>query len=316
MNKTILAAMGAVLGFASVACTIAAPTATPAAQATATQMSHGALEPTEKNGNQLLSYKMDGDVKVFDITASVVEWEVVPDGEVEAWAYNKQVPGPVMRVTEGEKVRINLTNKLPEATVIHVHGPTIPNAMDGVPGVTQDVVQPGGTYAYEFVAKPTGTFIYHTHHNSAAQEPKGLYGVFIVEPKAPIGPAYDKEIIQVVSELGGYFVINGKAFPSTEAVEAKVGQKLMIRLANLGQTAHPMHLHGHSFKIVGTDGNLVPAGAVLTKDVINIGPGERYDLLVDLDNPGTWVFHCHILGHVMNKGVEPGGMITVIKVTP
>jgi FtsP/CotA-like multicopper oxidase with cupredoxin domain len=115
--------------------------------------------------------------------------------------------------------------------------------------------------------------------------------------------------------MGGFYVINGKAFPATQAIEAKIGQKMLIRLANLGQTAHPMHMHGHPFKIVATDGYPVPQGAVLTKDVVNIGPGERYDLLLELDNPGTWVFHCHILGHVQNRGVEPGGMITVIKMT-
>jgi manganese oxidase len=155
--------------------------------------------------------------------------------------------------------------------------------------------------------------MYHTHHNSAEQEAKGLYGVFIVDPKVPV-VGYDREYIQVLSELGGYYLINGKAFPATDPLEARLGERVLIRLVNLGQMTHPMHMHGHPFQIVGTDGYPVPAGQALTKDVVNIGPGERYDLLMTADNPGTWLFHCHILTHVQNHGVEPGGMISVVKV--
>jgi FtsP/CotA-like multicopper oxidase with cupredoxin domain len=185
--------------------------------------------------------------------------------------------------------------------------------MDGVVDVTQKVIAPGETFTYEFVAQPGGTFMYHTHHNSAVQEGKGLYGLFIVDPKVPT-VQYDKEYIQVLSELGGYYLINGKAFPATEPIQAKVGERVLIRLVNLGQMTHPMHMHGQPFQIVGTDGYPVPEAQALTKDVINIGPGERYDLLMTADNPGTWLFHCHILTHVQNHGVEPGGMITVVKV--
>jgi FtsP/CotA-like multicopper oxidase with cupredoxin domain len=155
--------------------------------------------------------------------------------------------------------------------------------------------------------------MYHTHHNAAEQEGKGLYGVFIVDPKVPTVD-YDREYIQVLSELGGYFLINGKAFPATEPLQARVGERVLIRLINLGQMTHPMHMHGQPFKIVSTDGYPVPEVAQLTKDVVNIGPGERYDLLMTPDNPGTWLFHCHILTHVQNHGVEPGGMISVVKV--
>ena len=286
-----------------------------AAASAVAHASHAAVATTATRGNQLLQYRMDGDVKVFDVKAQHVKWEVLPGEFVDAYSYSGQVPGPVLRVTEGDKVRVDFTNELPEATVIHFHGNTLPNTMDGVPDVTQRVVEPGQQFRYEFVAKPAGTFVYHTHHNSASQEPKGLYGVFIVDPKGGPTVKADKEAIQVISELGGYYVINGKAFPATEPIEAKVGEKVLIRLVNLGQMPHPMHLHGMPFKIVATDGHPVPAGLELTKDVINIGPGERYDLLIEADNPGTWVFHCHILGHVQNHGVEPGGMITVFKVT-
>jgi FtsP/CotA-like multicopper oxidase with cupredoxin domain len=189
----------------------------------------------------------------------------------------------------------------------------LPNAMDGVPDVTQPVVNPGQSFAYEFEAKPAGTFLYHTHHNSVMQKSKGLYGVVQIDPKADV-KTYDREYFQVIGEMGGFYVINGKAFPSTEAIEAKLGERVRIRLVNLGEMVHPMHSHGFATKIVGTDGHPVPEAAQLTKDTVTIGPGERYDLEFVADNPGAWVYHCHILSHVQNKGVEPGGMISVIKV--
>jgi FtsP/CotA-like multicopper oxidase with cupredoxin domain/plastocyanin len=281
----------------------------------ADHVSHATVATTATRGNEEIAYRLaDDGVKVFELKAQHVNWEVVPGEFVDAYGYNGQVPGPVLRVQEGDRMRVNFTNELPEPTVMHFHGNRLPNAMDGVPDVTQPVVAPGETYSYEFVAEPAGTFIYHTHHNSAVQEPKGLYGMFLIEPKDGPRVQADKEVIQVLSELGGYYVINGKAFPATEPIPTKVGERVLVRLANLGQMTHPMHLHGHPFKIVATDGYPVPEGQALTKDVINIGPGERYDLLIELDNPGTWVFHCHILSHVQNKGVEPGGMITVFQV--
>jgi manganese oxidase len=278
-------------------------------------VSHGTVATTATRGNEELAYRLTDDgVKVFDLKAQHFNWEVLPGEFVDAYGYNGQVPGPVLRVQEGDRMRVNLTNELPEPTVMHFHGNRLPNSMDGVPDVTQKLVNPGETYSYEFVAEPAGTFIYHTHHNSAVQEAKGLYGMFLIDPKDGPRVQADKEVIQVLSETGGYYVVNGKAFPATEPITAKVGERVLVHLANLGQMSHPMHLHGHPFKIVATDGYPVPEAQALTKDVINIGPGERYDLLIELDNPGTWVFHCHILSHVQNKGVEPGGMITVFQV--
>ncbi|MBI4492948.1 MAG: multicopper oxidase domain-containing protein [Chloroflexi bacterium] len=283
-----------------------------AAPASSEHASHAALAPAVSRGNQVLTPRLEGDVKVFDLRAQHVRWEVLPGQLVDAYAYEGQVPGPVLRVTEGDKLRVNFTNELPEATVLHFHGPSLPNAMDGVPGVTQEAVPPGGTFSYEFTAQPAGIFLYHTHLNSAVQEPKGLYGLFVVEPKGE-ATHYDRDVYQVLSEHSGYFLINGKAFPQTEPITVKKGERVRLRLANLGQVAHPMHLHGHAFKVVATDGYLV-RGEPLTKDTINIAPGERYDLEFVAENPGTWVFHCHLLSHVTNNGVEPGGMITVIKV--
>jgi FtsP/CotA-like multicopper oxidase with cupredoxin domain len=303
-----------------------ATVATTAAQAKATAppqdshtagghaVSHAAQVVTATKGNQVLEPKLLDGMKVFEVTASVVQWEVAPGEFVEAWAYDGTVPGPLLRATEGDKIRIVLKNELPEPTVVHVHGPMLPNAMDGVPDVTQPVVNPGQSFAYEFEAKPSGTFLYHTHHNSVMQKSRGLYGVLQIDPKEQ-PKTYDREYFQVIGELGGFFVINGKAFPSTEAIEAKLGERVRIRLINLGEMVHPMHSHGFATKVVGTDGHPVPEAAQLLKDTVTIGPGERYDLEFVADNPGAWVYHCHVLSHVQNKGVEPGGMISVIKVS-
>jgi manganese oxidase len=282
-------------------------------------VSHATVASTQKSGNQELQPRIENGVKVFDLTARAVQWEVMPGVFEEAWTYNDQLPGPIIRVTEGDRVKVTLKNELPEATVIHFHGPRIPNAMDGVPDVTQPAIKVGESYTYEFPAEPAGTYMYHSHHNSAVQEPMGLYGLFIIDPKpgstlAQRDAEYTTDVVQVLSEFQGYFTVNGKAFPATEPITAKVGEKIRIRLVNLGQTSHPMHLHGFHFKIVGTDGRPV-LGPPLEKDVVNIAPGERYDLEFVADNPGTWVFHCHILSHVANKGVEPGGMISVISVS-
>jgi FtsP/CotA-like multicopper oxidase with cupredoxin domain len=290
-----------------------APKPTAQANGPAAHTSHAAVASTETKGNQLLQPRLEGGVKVFDVEAKVVRWEVLPGEFVEAWTYNGQVPGPLIRVAEGDKIKLNLKNSLPEATVVHFHGPMLPNSQDGVPEVTQPVVEPGQSFSYEFTAQPAGTFVYHTHHNSAVQEPKGLYGLFIVDPKEQRGPKPDREYFQVISELGGFFTINGKAFPATEPMLANVGERVLVRLVNLGQMAHPMHSHGHAFAIVATDGNPVQ-GPPLIKDTVNIAPGERYDLEITAKMPGTWVFHCHILSHVANKGVEPGGMISVFKI--
>jgi len=281
--------------------------------AMAAHVSHADQVPTATRGNQLLEPKIVDGVKVFDLTAQVVQWEVAPGELVEAYTYNGMVPGPLLRVTEGDRMRINLKNELPEPTVLHLHGPRLPNSMDGVPDVTQPVVKPGESFSYELEVHPAGTFMYHTHHNSAIQEAKGLYGILQVDPKG-FTPTYDREYFQVLSEMSGFYVINGKSFPSTEPIEAKVGETVRIHLVNLGQMVHPMHSHGYATRIVATDGYPVE-GPQLIKDTVSIGPGERYDLEFKADNPGAWVYHCHILTHVQNKGVEPGGMISVIKVT-
>ncbi len=294
----------------------------------------GVPTATETLGGQPLAYTLEGDVKVFELTAKPVRWPILKDVYVTAWAYNGTVPGPMIRVTEGDKVRIKIKNELPEATSIHWHGIPVPNNMDGVPPFTQKAIEPGETFTYEFTATPSGTFMYHSHVNTDRQIPIGLYAPFIIDPKTPPvkQPAVDEMLMLGEWTVGpngetyptmpmagaepNYFTINGKSFPETKQITVKVGDVVRLRLAGIGQFTHPMHLHGASFKIVATDGNPVPEVAQLTKDTIAVNPGERYDIEFTATNPGTWVLHCHVLHHVTNDNVEPGGLITVINVQP
>jgi FtsP/CotA-like multicopper oxidase with cupredoxin domain len=267
---------------------------------------------TEGKGNQILKPEVVGGVKVFHLTASVIQWETEPGKKVEAWAYNGQVPGPQIRVREGDRVRVVLKNELEQSTSIHHHGLVLPNAQDGVTYMTQAPVKPGETFTYEFTAKNPGSHMYHAHHNSAEQVGKGLLGAFIIERRTP--RAVEKADIDYVMILNdGYhgFTLNGKSFPATEPITAKLGQKLRIRFMNEGMMIHPMHLHGMPMKVIDKDG--WPQPQPWHCDTLNVAPGERWDVIVDCDNPGTWAFHCHILPHAES---EHGmfGMVTALVV--
>lgn len=275
-------------------------------------------------------------VRDFTLVAGPVKWEIQPGLVVDGWGYNGQIPGPTLRVTEGDYVRVHLVNNLPAATTIHWHGVDVPTNEDGVPGLSQDAVPPGGDFTYEFYATNPGTRWYHSHTDTDAQLQLGLYGAFIIDPKAGDPVRYDHDYTYILSEKaldftpdvalgnaaiqhqdagngrGGavqadLFLMNGRAGDGIDPMEIAQGQKIRIRLINAGNLVHAMHLHGHSFKIIATDGNPVPPAAQLTKDTVSIAPGERYDLEVVGTNPGVWMFHCHINNHAAN------GMSTVLQ---
>ena len=267
---------------------------------------------TSGAGNQLLKPRMDNGVKVFEVTAKKIRWETEPGHFVEAWAYNDQVPGPQIRVREGDKVRFILHNELPESTAVHFHGLELPNDQDGVPFITQPPVKPGQSFTYEFVVPNAGSHMYHSHHNSAKQVGLGLLGAFIVEPKEK-GPFDNPDVDEVFILNDGVhgYTFNGKSFPATQPVVAKLGQKLRIRFMNEGMMIHPMHLHGMHMTIVAKDGWPVPAPWKC--DTLNVAPGERWDVIVNCNNPGTWAFHCHILPHAeSDHGMF--GMVTALVV--
>jgi FtsP/CotA-like multicopper oxidase with cupredoxin domain len=270
----------------------------------------------------------------FTLTAEEFDWELQPGTTVRAWGYNHQVPGPEIRVREGDRVKITLVNELPVGTTIHWHGLDVPPAMDGPAGLNQAPVEPGQSFTYEWTATPAGTRWYHSHTDVATQVMLGLYGALIVEPKHG-GEKVDRDDTYVLSEWdneltpavasgaaprgprdqalsGGAlgtdeFLMNGKMHEAIPPIVVKEGDEVLLRLINAGTLAHPFHTHGHSFKIVATDGNPVPKEAQLTKDTVLVAPGERYDLAFEANNPGVWMVHCHIENHAAN------GMMTVIQ---
>lgn len=299
----------------------------------------GVPRAAETRGGQPLPYRIIKGVTVFELTAKPVKWNIAvkwneqPEVWATAWTYNGMVPGPLIRVKEGDRVRVIFKNELPEPTSIHWHGIPVPNAMDGVaePPLTQPPVKPGETFTYEFVARPAGTYFYHSHVKTDRQIPIGLSGALIIDPRAP-KVKYDRDVTLMLQEWRvdpatgktwpamptmaepNYFTINGKAFPAIESLVVQKGQRVRIRLIGAGQFIHPMHLHGMFFKVIATDGQLVPSAARLTKDTISVAPGERYDIEFVADNPGKWAFHCHILHHVTNDDMEPGGLLFVVEV--
>ena len=267
---------------------------------------------TAGKGNQLLKPRLDGDVKVFELTAKKIQWEVEPGRMIEAWAYNEQIPGPQIRVREGDRVRLILDNQLPESTAVHFHGLEIPNDQDGVPFITQPPIKPGEKYTYEFTVPNTGSHMYHSHHNAAKQVGLGLLGAFVVEPKQKsANDDLPVDYVMILNDGAHGYTLNGKSFPATEPVVAKLGQKIRIRYMNEGMMIHPMHLHGMHQTVIAKDGWDLPMP--YRCDTLNIAPGERYDVIVNCNNPGTWAFHCHILPHAESQhGMF--GMVTALVV--
>jgi FtsP/CotA-like multicopper oxidase with cupredoxin domain len=269
---------------------------------------------TAGKGNQLLAPKIVGGVKVFELTASEIQWEVAPGQKVPAMAYNGQVPGPEIRVREGDRVKLVLKNEMSESTAMHFHGLEIPNHVDGVPYITQQPCKIGATQTYEFTVPEgnSGSHMYHSHHNAAKQVQLGLLGAFIVEPRRPRAiEKVDKEYLFILNDGAHGYTINGKGFPATEPLTAKLGQKIRIRYMNEGMMIHPMHLHGMHMTVIDKDGWAQPQPWKC--DTLNIAPGERWDVIVNCNNPGTWAFHCHILPHAES---EHGmfGMVTALVV--
>ena len=289
--------------------------------------------PADARGDAPLEPRVVDGVKEFALTASVVQWNILPSVNVLAYAFNEQVPGPRLQLTQGDRVRIRVTNDLPEPTSVHWHGLVLDNAMDGPAGITQDPIRSGGSFTYEFTATQPGTFFYHSHAAADRQQALGLSGALLVSPSTP-EPAPAADVVLQLQEwtvrdgytfpampmeglMPNFFTINGKAWPATTGISVGVGDQVRIRFVGNGAFAHPMHIHGGPFRIVATDGNPVPPGAELTKDTVNVAPGERYDVVWTATTPGRWLVHCHINHHLTNDGAEQdgaGGLTMVIDV--
>ena len=264
-------------------------------------------------GNQPLEPRLDGDVKVFEISIEEFQHKIDAEKEpVDALGFNGTWPGPRLNVVEGDQVRAIFTNNMSETTGIHFHGQDVPNAMDGVPHITQDPIPVGGSFTYEFTARPAGSHMYHSHHNATDQVGRGLLGAFIVEPTDP-AQRYDQkygatqDIIWISNDALGGFTINGRGFPATQPIVANLGETIVIRFMNEGNMMHPWHLHGMPMRVVARDG--YPLGsAEFTCDTLGVNPGERWDVVIDCDNPGAWAFHCHVLQHAEG----PDGMFGMV----
>jgi manganese oxidase len=319
----VVASLGWAL-FSSNAPTTGAGVASNSGSQPATQTAvSGVPDATQTYGAQTAKFVLDADgAKHFTFTAEQVMWQPVKGHKVLAWTLDGTVPGPTIRVTAGDHVRVTIINHFPEGTTIHFHGLEIPSNEDGVPGVGQSPIQPGKTFTYDFTLHDdnVGTFFYHSHYDDLMQVPGGLYGAFIIDPRAGTleakqAPHYDREYVQMISELDGYYVINGKSFPDTQAMNVAHGQTVLVRVINIGEVVHPMHLHGHYFTVVAEDG--APLSSPVKQDTLTTAPGESYDFtFYAWAAPGSvYPFHCHILSHVMNPGQsmdEMGGLITLV----
>lgn len=264
------------------------------------------------DGTYLAKHELVNGVKVFKLRMAPVEVTVSPGVTKEAWAFNGVVPGPTIRVKEGDKLRFIVENDLPEHTSVHWHGQILPNAQDGVPGVTQPHIEPGESFTYEFTAKAPGTHWYHSHLGGG-QVGKGLFGSFEVEP--PLGGIVaDRHYTQMVGdgELG--FTFNGRSYPGTIPLRARVGEKVHIRLIGTGpEMIHPIHLHGMPFKVVAQDGNRLPSP--YTVDTLSVAPGQTFDIVFTPTEVGHWLLHCHIFSHAEGPhGMT--GLANTIEVDP
>jgi manganese oxidase len=259
-----------------------------------------------------LPFRMEDGFKVFEVTCQEVQWEIEPGRAIRAFTYNGIVPGPEIRVTEGDKVRLIVHNEMSQSTSVHLHGVLLPNNMDGVPYITQPPIKTGESFTYEFEARNPGSHMYHSHHNAAEQVTKGLLGAFIIEPKdRSQDPEYDADYWLILNDTGIGLTLNGKSFPYTQPILAKVGDKIRIRYMNEGLLIHPMHLHGLEQLVFAKDGWNLPYAYY--GDTINVAPGERYDVIVDCHTPGAWAFHCHVLSHA-ESAHGMFGMVTAVVV--
>ncbi|MER9326840.1 DUF4396 domain-containing protein [Mesorhizobium sp. M0488] len=288
-------------------------------------------------GDQQLPFRVENGVKVFELKPSVIGWQILPNVRVDAYAYNGQIPGPRIRIRQGDKVRINVTNDLPEETTVHWHGMILPNQMDGPAEITQAPIEPGQSYSYEFTATQHGTYFYHPHAKPDRTQALGLYGALIIDPANPADEVQaDHDYVIELQEwlvregltypsmpmdggMPNYFTINGRAYPSTDTIRMKVGETLKVRFIGTNNGfIHPMHIHGGPFEVVARDGETLAPSARFLADTVNVGPGQRYDVVWKAQRPGKWLIHCHIPHHTTNNNSEDkggGGLMVVIDVS-
>src|ERR1700728_422933 len=279
-----------------------------------TELSSGRIVSVETPDIPQLPWRMDGGVKEFHLIAEPVKQEIVPGRVVELWGYNGSAPGPTIQVNQGDDVRIIVDNHLPEATSMHWHGFEVPVEMDGSPGSSQAPIPPGGRFVYEFTLHQEGTYFYHSH--MAMQEMMGMIGAFIMHPREPYKPRVDKDFAIILQEYAilpnisvpnsmnmefNWLTLNGKAGPATTPLIVRHGERVRIRLINLGMDHHPIHLHGHQFVVTGTEGGRQPESTWGPGNTVLVGVAQSRDVEFVANNPGDWMLHCHLPHHMMNQ---------------
>ncbi|MGE3289823.1 MAG: multicopper oxidase family protein [Geminicoccaceae bacterium] len=279
------------------------------------------------NGGSL-PWRMNRGVKEFHLVAEPVERELAPGSIAHLWGYNGTSTGPTIEAVEGDRVRIFVTNRLPEPTTFHWHGILLPSGMDGVGGLTQTQIQPGETYAYEFALKKSGTFMYHPHADEMVQMGMGMMGLFIVHPKDPSFRPVDRDFGFVMANYEvkpgtwvpdtsvmlefNTWAWNSRVFPGIDPIVVRKGDRVRIRIGNLTMTNHPIHLHGYDFRVTGTDGGWVPESAQWPEVSADIPVGAMRCIEFTADEEGDWAFHCHKSHHTMGPmGHEIANMIGV-----
>ncbi|MDD5708389.1 MAG: copper oxidase [Kiritimatiellae bacterium] len=277
-----------------------------------------AYTPVVVPSGATLPFRIVDGVKVFHLVAEPVDHEFAPGLKAACWGYNGRTPGPVIEAVEGDRVRIYVSNKLPEPTSVHWHGILLPNGMDGIAGLNQKSIEPGETYRYEFTLKQHGTFMYHPHFDEMVQIGLGMAGLFVIHPREPENPKVDRDFAFMIAEWKvpagtsrpdpaemtefNTLTINSKCFPGTAPLVAKQGDRVRLRIGNLSvMDHHPIHLHGYNFKVTGTDGGEIPPAGQWPETTVLVPVGSTRDVQFVADAPGDWALHCHMVHHLMNQ---------------
>ena len=287
-----------------------------------------------------LPWRMNAGIKEFHLVAEPVVRELAPGMTAHLWGYNGQSPGPTIEVVEGDRVRIFVTNKLPEHTAVHWHGQRLPNGMDGVGGITQPQIPPGKTFVYEFEARRPGTFMYHPHADEMTQMAMGMMGLWITHPKGrhPLIDPVDRDFCWLLAAYDidpgsatprvntmldfNLWTFNSRVFPGIDTLNVRKGDRVRLRVGNLTMTNHPVHIHGHEFTMTGTDGGPVPRAARWPEVTSDIAVGQMRQLDFVADEEGDWALHCHKSHHTMNAmghnvptmiGVDHRGLVKKIQ---
>jgi FtsP/CotA-like multicopper oxidase with cupredoxin domain len=289
-----------------------------------------------------LPWRMKDGWKEFHLVAEPVRRQIAPGMTAHLWGYNGQSPGPTIECVEGDKLRIFVTNKLPEHTTIHWHGILLPNGMDGVGGLTQPQIPVGKTFVYEFLLKKSGTFMYHPHADEMVQMAMGMMGFIVVHPRDPGFMRVDRDFVFLINaydiDPGSYtpkvatmsdfnlWSWNSRVFPGIDHLAVRRGDRVRIRIGNLTMTNHPIHLHGYDFEVTGTDGGWVPKSARWPEVTTDVAVGQMRAIEFTANEPGDWALHCHKSHHTMNAmghnvptmiGVDHRGVAEkIIKLVP